>query len=150
MKLIDYIGKLNCHEDYLKIINKLEQKSLYIEIVIISERESNELVDKLKEDIIGIKKVSKWWGTSTALQNNLYKIKASKKLFEYLRQYETFCKYYTFDQLEEDGRTNIFCGDQVEYTDFGCDDIVFYDDKELPLLYTTTHEGYIMIRDDLL
>ena len=29
-------------------------------------------------------------------------------------------------------------------------DIAFLDDEDLPLLYTTTHEGIIMIRDDLL
>ena len=41
-------------------------------------------------------------------------------------------------------------GDVVEETDFGMNDIAFFDDKDLPLLFTTTHEGYIMIRDDLL
>ena len=37
----------------------------------------------------------------------------------------------------------------VKDTDFGINDIAFFDDKELPLLFTTTHEGYITIRDDL-
>lgn len=29
------------------------------------------------------------------------------------------------------------------------DDIAFFDDKEIPLLFITTHEGYITIREDL-
>ncbi|MGN0142290.1 MAG: hypothetical protein ACI4AD_08670 [Roseburia sp.] len=35
-------------------------------------------------------------------------------------------------------------------TDFGINDIAFFDDDEMPLLFTTTHEGYITIRNDLL
>ena len=56
----------------------------------------------------------------------------------YLEQFETFCKY-TFSNSH----------DIVKDTDFGINDIAFFDDKELPLLFTTTHEGYITIRDDL-
>ena len=41
-------------------------------------------------------------------------------------------------------------GDYAEITEFGSDDIAFFDDNEIPLLYTTTHEGFIIIREDLI
>lgn len=59
-------------------------------------------------------------------------------MFEYLSQFEAFCKYILGDK-----------GDVVEDTNFGINDIAFFDDKEIPLLFTTTHEGYITIREDL-
>lgn len=139
MELIDYTGKLNNHNKYLKVINKLEDKTEYIEIVLIDESEDNELIDQIKDDIISTKKVSKWWGTKTFAKNNLYKIKTSKKLFYLLKKYETFCKYFESDN-----------GDYAETTDFGFDDIAFYDKDGNFLLYTTTHEGYITVSDKLI
>lgn len=140
MNIVDYTGKLNTHEEYIKILEKLKEKCEYIEIVIIDEREDNELVKEFKEDIIEKQKVSEWWGTETQAINNLYKIKSSEKLFKYLEKYETFCKYYS---SEEKGDTN-------ETTDFGYDDIAFYDEKNNYLLMTTTHEGYIAINEKLI
>ena len=140
MNIIDYTGKLNNHDDYIQILNKLEQKCSYIEVVILDKRKSNELVEEFKHDIIETKKVSKWWGTETNSQNNLYKIKSSKGLFEYLSKYETFCKY-----IENEKK-----GDYPEATDFGIDDIAFYDEFNNYLLYTTTHEGEIIINKELI
>lgn len=139
MELIDYTGKLNNHNEYLKVINKLEDKTKYIEIVLINESEDNELIDQIKDNIISTKKVSKWWGTKTFSKNNLYKIKTSKKLFDLLKEYETFCKYFESDN-----------GDYVETTDFGFDDIAFYDKNGNLLLYTTTREGYITASNKLI
>ena len=39
MRLIDYTGKLNNHDDYLAIINKLENNCQYIEYVLINDDE---------------------------------------------------------------------------------------------------------------
>ena len=142
MKLIDYTGKLNLHNDYVNILTTLQQICTHIEIVVLDQRDSNELVDRLKSDIIYTKKVSKWWGTEMlGGKNNLYGIKASDKLFNLLKKYETFCKSATLDDKGE------FWS---ELTTFGYDDIAFYDDSATPLLYTTTHEGYITIREDLI
>ena len=52
------------------------------------------------------------------------------------------------DETDED-EVDIFIGDRSETTDFGYDDIAFYDKDNRCLLNTTTHEGYIMIDDDL-
>lgn len=59
--IVDYTGKLNNHEDYLNILNKLYCKCDYIEIVIINGKSKNELVLKFEKDIIDTKKVSEWW-----------------------------------------------------------------------------------------
>ena len=46
MEMIDYTGKLNNHKDYIKIIEMLEQKTKYIEIVLIDGKKTNHIVDK--------------------------------------------------------------------------------------------------------
>ena len=40
MKLIDYSGKLNCHDEYLRVLNMLEKKCKWIEYVLVSDDES--------------------------------------------------------------------------------------------------------------
>ena len=139
MNIFDYTGKLNSHEEYILILKKIQEKCDYIEIVIIDEKESNELVDNFRNDIIEKRKVSSWWGTKTKSVNNLYKIKATDKLFLFLEKYETFCKYYF--------KKN---GDYSEITDFGYDDIAFYDKDNNYLFFTTTHEGYLAINAELI
>ena len=145
MNIIDYTGKLNNHEEYLKILKKIETKCKYIEIVIIDERKSNELVDEFSSDILECKKVSRWWGTETRARNNLYKIKATKEFFDYLTKYETFCKYYEYGSNPK----TLDRGDYSEITNFGYDDIAFYDEKDDILLCTTTHEGNIAISEEI-
>lgn len=137
MNLLDYTGKLNNHNEYLKVIKKLENKCKYIEYVLINE-DKTKFIDKFKSFIISSELKNKWWGTKSSQKNKVYKIKSSNEIFKYLKQFETFCKYTT---------SNI--GDIAEDTGFGINDIAFFDDKDIPLLFTTTHEGYITIRDDL-
>ena len=146
MKLLDYTGKLNTHQEYLDILDKIEPKCQYIEIVITFGNKSNDIVENFKDDILESRKVSEWWGTITKGKNNLYKIKSSKKLFDYLKQYETFCKYYFYGSNAE----TLSRGDYSEITDFGSDDIAFYDKNNNLLLFTTTHEGYITINEIIL
>ena len=146
MNIIDYTGKLNNHEEYIKVLNKIEQKCKYIEIVIIDGRKSNELVDNFSSDILDIKKVSKWWGTEIESVNNLYRIKATKEFFTYLTKYETFCKYYEYGSSKE----SFTRGDYSEITNFGYDDIAFYDENDNYILFTTTHEGNIAINNEII
>lgn len=136
MKLADYTGKLNNHNEYLKTIRYLEAKCKYIEYVLISD--DTTFTDKFKAYVISVKSKNKWWGTKTGRKCNIYKLKASHEIFEYLKGVETFCKYIISDR-----------GDIVEETLFGINDIAFFDDNEIPLLFTTTHEGYITGREDL-
>ena len=137
MELVDYTGKLNNHNEYLQIIDKLENKCKYIEYVLINEDETK-FIDKFENFIISVDLKSQWWGTKSSQKNKVYKINSSKEIFKYLKQFETFCKYSSSDK-----------GDIVEDTDFGINDVAFFDDKDTPLLFTTTHEGYVTIRNDL-
>lgn len=138
MKLIDYTGQLNNHNEYLNVIKQLEKKCKNIEYVLVDEDETK-FIDQFKNFIISSRYKNKWWGTKSSKKSKIYIIKSSKEIFNYLKQFETFCKYIILND-----------GDIVEETQFGINDIAFFDDKEMPLLFTTTHEGYITIRDDLL
>lgn len=137
MKLVDYTGKLNNHNEYLKIIKQLENKCNYIEYALVNEEETK-FIEQFNDSILSLELRNKWYGTKSSQKNKVYKIKSSKEIFRYLKQFETFCKYTISNN-----------DDIVEETDFGINDIAFFDDKETPLLFTTTHEGYITIRDDL-
>jgi len=137
MKLVDYTGKLNNHNEYLKIIKQLENKCNYIEYALVNEEETK-FIEQFNDSILSLELRNKWYGTKSSQKNKVYKIKSSKEIFRYLKQFETFCKYTVSNN-----------DDIVEETDFGINDIAFFDDKEIPLLFTTTHEGYITIRDDL-
>ncbi len=140
MEMIDITGKLNNHEDYLKILKVLKKRTKYIEIVLIDNKKTNHLIEKFKGDILLQKKTNNWWGTKTTKENNLIRLKSTKELFNYLEQFETFCKYLTSEKY----------GEYAEMTDFQDDDIAFYDEKGNYLLFTTTHEGYICICQDLI
>lgn len=128
---------LNNHNDYLKILNILEQKTKFIEYVLIDTNNTT-LVDFVPENIYSQKKSNAWWGTSTSQSCEIYKIIATNNLFSKLRKFKTFCILNTTEY-----------GDIVEITDFGINDIAFFDNKSEPLLFTTTHEGYISLRNDI-
>lgn len=134
----DYTGKLNSHEEYLQILKLLENKCKYIEYVLVDE-DDTKFIETFKDSVISMQPQNKWWGTKSSRKSKVYKLKSSPQIFKYLKQFETFCKY-TISET----------GDIAEDTDFGINDIAFFDDAQTPLLFTTTHEGYIMVRADLL
>lgn len=138
--MIDMTGKLNNHDNYLNILMFLEKQCSYIEVFLIDGKETNNLIDKFKNNIISSKYVSKWLGSEINGKNKLIKLKSNKDIFEYLKCFETFCKYYFSCEY----------GDCPVKTDFGDDDIAFYDKDNNLLLCTTTHEGEIFICDDLM
>jgi hypothetical protein len=137
MDYVDIAGKINEHEDYVTLLNIIEEKCLYLEIVPICDNKENELVKMFKEDLISESQVSTWWGTNMQGETSLYKVAASPQLFLKLKQYETFFKFYYENNVG------------LIETDFGQDDIAFFDDKEDPLLFMTPHEGYISLRRDI-
>ncbi len=137
MKLIDYTGKLCDHKAYLDALGRIESRCTRIEYTIVDDDIS--FVERFSDLVVGKKTKNKWWGTKTGGRgSDVYTLRASAEIFSYLRRFETFCKY---DVSEYGGR--------CELTDFGMNDIAFFDGGELPLLFTTTHEGYIMARDDI-
>lgn len=137
MKLLDYSGRLNNHGDYVRVLRRLEEKCRWIEYVLVSDDDS--FVKHFQNSVVSVTKRNKWWGTKSSQKREVYKIKANPEIFNYLRKLETFCLFYPAGDK----------GDMAEETSFGYNDISFFDDKELPLLFTTTHEGYIFIRNDL-
>lgn len=128
---------LNEHNQFLKILEILSTTTKYIEYVLVDEVDTS-LIDDLQGDILMQKYVNKWCGTKTSQRCCLYKIKATPKLFSRLKKFTTFCISKTD-----------FRGDYVEATNFGINDIAFFDDKSEPMLFTTTHEGYIALRKDI-
>ena len=137
VKFVDATGKINSYKEYKRVIKQLENKSKYIEYVLVDEDDTT-FIEKFRDLIISIDCKKKWWGTKSGKRHKIYKLYSSEDIFKYILQFETFCKYNISS-----------CGDIVENTDFGINDIAFFDDKDMPLLFTTTHEGYITIRNDL-
>lgn len=125
---------LNDHNEYLKVLEKLKNKTQYIEYVLV-DKKNTYLIEQLKNNILKIKLVNQWWGTETFEKHHLYKINATSESFEFLKRYSTFCMVKNHKVIQ---------------TDFGINDIAFLDNKGEPLLFTTTHEGYIDIRKDLI
>ena len=134
---VDYEGKLNNHADYLKILNILEKKSDFIGIA-----GKHEITDIFKNDIIKIEKSSSWWTEETSYVEYIYYIKGSSELFDFLRKYETFCKTIVYKNKFFNYETL-----RAETTDFGEDDIAFFDSDCNILLATVTHEGFIHVAD---
>ena len=142
--MINYTGRLNKHENYLKMLQVLEKKCDYIEIfiylnrrveVIDNETADNEIALNFKKDILFSKSTPKWEDTETD-KGQLIQIKSSHELFEFLAKYETFC-------VSPNNKNK--CSD----TDFGVDDIGFYDKDRILLLSTVTHEGIIVVDKDI-
>ncbi len=138
LKQIDYTGKLNEHQEYLSILKRLEKSCIYIEYVLVNEDDTR-LIERFSSLMISMNEKNKWWGTKSSGKSKVYRFKASKALFDYLKQFETFCRYSVSRY-----------GDYAQETDFGINDIAFFDHEAIPLLFTTTHEGYIIIREDVL
>lgn len=132
--IVSYTGLLNNHEDYLKMLDILEEKTSFIGIT-----SHHKIIKKCKKDIISIEKSNKWWGLETSYIETIYYIKTSKKLFELLRKYKTFCMY-VIDYND---------GDRVYTTSFGNNDIAFFDKDNNILLRTNTHEGDIYVTEEI-
>lgn len=132
---VDYSGKLNKHQDYLKMLNILEEKCNYIGITY-----DHELVKMFEKDIIQTTNTNEWWGIETSITATVTFIKTSKELFAQLKKYETFCKY-------ED--TQYLFDDPVKLTEYGISDIAFYNNQNNILLRTNTHEGFIDVTEQI-
>ena len=138
-KIVNWMYKsiaLNEYSEYIRILNYLEKAAKHIEYVLIDEDDTC-LIDAVQADIYAQKDTNEWWGTQTSRRACLYRIKASPKLFSLLKKFSTFC-------VIKSGNRGI----QTETTDFGINDIAFFDDKSEPILFTTTHEGIIELRND--
>ena len=146
---------LSNHEQYLEVLRALEEKTEYVEMDFIDpsvsriryellqnsdgeldfseysgvndEDRNNEVINFAFENLEFIKKEysDRWSGAFR------YVFKADRVFFEFLRKFESF--------YINEITNNSF---ETRNTDFGCDDICFYDEDNNKLFYTTTHEGY--------
>ena len=129
--------KLTSHDQYLKLLKLLEREATIIEIVQINGDDQNDPIIKAAQPyIIRKQNVNQWLGTlRKGAGVPKYTLRAEKPFFGFLQRYEGVF----FNEMDKRG-----C-DTVRETDFGQDDIAFFNRKGEPLFYTTTHEGYAAI-----
>ena len=115
---------ITSHEQHLELLRALEGRTRYIELVQVDE-----VVNFALDNMILLEKgfVNEWEGTRAVR----YKFESNKVFFEFLRRFEAFFIN------EEEGVPF-----REMRTDFGIDDICFFDEKNKMLFWTTTHEGY--------
>ncbi|WP_207871800.1 hypothetical protein DOK78_000199 [Enterococcus sp. DIV2402] len=134
MKNINITNK----NDYIKILDFLEKKTKYIELLqLIDDEESNLIIDKYSNLLISKKNVSNW--IDSGAKGVVYKfdinLSDKKKIFGDLKSINSFF-YNKFDSK---------IGEIVETTEFGYMNIAFFDLKGNLLFYTITHEGIAWI-----
>lgn len=128
--------ELTNHEQYLRLLEKLRQKTVYVLLTQINEEdEADPILSKAFScmELVEKRYVGKWPGTvRKGAKAPQYLFRADDRFFKFLKGFPAFF----FNR--KDGRG---C-DLVEETDFGQDDIAFLDKEQRMLFYTTTHEGY--------
>lgn len=135
---------LTSHEQYLDLLKKLKSKTAYIVIVQVNGEDDEDIIianANTRMQLIEKKNVNKWLGTKTRGSRAVqFCYRKEDSFFQFLSTYPSFF----FNRKDQWG-----C-DEVEYTDFGIDDIAFYDHNQTPLFFTTTHEGYANIASSVL
>ena len=135
MKEITFATK----KDYLAVINFLEKQTKYVEIVVSWDDTPNSpLLTNFGDSLVTIKDISHWLETGT--KGTLYKyalsLERKKAYFQQLRKFDSF--FYNCEHP--------FSGMYVETTDFGYQDIAFFNLQGELLFYTITHEGLAWIK----
>ncbi|QQK08523.1 hypothetical protein [Miniphocaeibacter halophilus] len=130
----------NLRDNYKNIVDYLEENTEYIELVNFKYegRESEfdtRFFNIIYDDIIEKSSVMRWAGTPKGPDDsNMYKVKASKELFDFMREQKFFFRAkkggFLFDNLESQA------------------DIAFYNKNNICLLYTTTEEAIVGIYDE--
>ena len=133
---------LTSHDQHLRMLNILENRTRTIEIVQICGEDLTEpLIKAAIPFLINKVLVNKWHGTRRGGRGSpKFTVRADKTFFKHLRSYECFFLSTT----DENGI------DSVLETGFGLDDIAFLDSSGAALFYTTTHEGDAYITAGLL
>ncbi len=133
--------RLTSREQHLKLLDALEKRTRTIEIVQICGEDLDEpLIRAAMPFLIKKELVNKWHGTKCGGRGApRFTIRAAKAFFAHLRKYEGFFRNLTNENGLDDFRE----------TDFGLDDIAFLDSGGAVLFFTTTHEGYAYIAENL-
>ena len=133
---------LTDHKQFLSLLAALERQTAVIEIVQVNgEDEDAPLIKAAMPFLIKKELVNKWHGTRRGGRGApKLTVRADKAFFAHLRKYEHFF---------ENSRDEYDCDTVIE-TDFGQDDIAFLNSSGEPLFFTTTHEGYAVIAEEVL
>lgn len=126
--------------EYRALLKTIRPYSEFISMVPISDVK-NEFIDYLKEngELLGTS-LSDSWGEED-LQGKKYKnhiYRAGREVFDRLNEFDGF-----FKRVEANGKEKILT------TGFGLSNIMFFDDRGLPLFYTILTETMGKIRSDL-
>lgn len=131
------------HEQYLTLLKKLKDRTAYIVIVQVFRDKKDKLINHADSTmrLLEEKLADEWPGTKTYGGKNLQKVYAANdEFFDYLESFSSFF----FSHI---GKNEEFI---VERTEFGVNDIAFYDIRKRCLFFTTTHEGYASLHENLL
>lgn len=136
----DYIDiVLNNHEQYLKILNLIRKETKKIIIVQIDGKDDADPVVNTAKKMMTVEKtevVSEWFSTIAPGRKAVqYTFLKRREFFDYLSSFESFFIVSS---------TNPYT---VIDTDFGFDDIAFFDSNGDLLFYTTTHEGFASLNN---
>ena len=132
------------YDDYLDLLKAVEPFTKFIAVIQIDGYDPEDVVMQAADDMMesaGRYKTGNWPGTrvrGNRAQVHMYR--SNHKFFNWLRDGDAF-----FYNSEDDWGCDV-----VEQTDFGFDDIVFMDQNQDILMYTTTHEGDIFILEGLI
>lgn len=132
------------YDEYLELLNAVKPFTRYIAIIQIDGYDPEDQVVRAADSIMetaGRYRTRNWPGTRTRQDRaQVHMYKSNREFFRWLEDGDAFF----YNSQDEWG-----C-DVVEKTDFGFDDIVFMDENQDVLMYTTTHEGVICILEDLI
>ena len=132
------------YDDYLDYLKAVKPFTRYIAIIQVDGYDPDDevmLAADAHMESAGRYMTSSWPGTEThGNRAQVHMYRASHGFFRWLQDGDAF--FYNSEDK--------WGGDFVEKTDFGFDDIVFMDQNQDILMYTTTHEGDIYILEDLI
>ena len=132
------------YDDYLDLLKAVKPFTKFIAIIQIDGYDPNDEVVLAADDYMesaGRYMTSDWPGTKTrGNRAQVHMYRASHEFFKWLEAGDAF-----FYNSEDEWGCDI-----VEKTEFGFDDIVFMDQNQDVLMYTTTHEGDICILEELI
>ena len=127
------------HRQYLEILSKIRKDTYKIVIVQIDGYKKDDPVVDTAMQMMPLEKketVSRWFGTAApGRQAVQYTFTKKREFFGYLSSFEAF-------YIRRTGKKNCY---ELEYTDFGLDDIAFLDENDELLFFTVTHEGFAFL-----
>ena len=129
----------NIRDNYKKIIEILEEKTDYLEIVNFKfqgreSQQDTQFYNIIKDNIKSSSSVRKWAGVPVGPDDSdMFKVKTTKEIFEYLKSQKFFFRVkkggFLFNELESKA------------------DISFYTKDNICLLYIVTEEAIVGIYD---